>query len=408
MSKQKITKLIGGYFFIDNPVVSNSVNEIVEDYIDNAVDLLPSLQLDTITKKPYVSRLHKKIKNKYIRFEVDNMPIRRELYLDSNNPFYKPLLSHSDPNINENIFLDDDKKMEQLPEEQQKLMMEKLKNFETILPYDIFLPVNKSVAINNLIVDVEDEINEGVRMKKYIMNMIGHIFSDIIIKIHRGYLYVVRSGAKVNDILTKKMVPFLKYFMWQENKPINYTAMKNILFADQTQDQEQRFRKMEAEAIVSSEYIIGIQCKSEYQLWCLKRLLMIWYSDPDLFYNIRKIKLLINHYRADGSQEYNDTNGVLPMIVIYPKYGIDNARILLSKLEYYFSLYTEDNYNKKYPSIFLTNSAPTYFLKKNNILYYTNGSINLNMYIKELKAQNKQTKIVEIDDIPSDILIPSN
>ena len=35
------------------------------------------------------------------------------------------------------------------------------------------------------------------------------------------------------------------------------------------------------------------------------------------------------------------------------------------------------------------------FLKKNNLLYYTNGSINLNMFIKELELSN-QTKIVEI------------
>ena len=135
---------------------------------------------------------------------------------------------------------------------------------------------------------------------------------------------------------------------------------------------------------------------------------MIWYSDPELFNIIRKIKLLINHYRADAKKDYNDINGILPMIVIYPRYGIDNARILLSKLEYYFSLYMEDNYNKNYPNIFMMNSKPTYFLKKNNLLYYTNGSINLNMFIRELEYHNKITKVVEIDNIPSDILVPSN
>ena len=110
---------------------------------------------------------------------------------------------------------------------------------------------------------------------------------------------------------------------------------------------------------------------------------MIWYADKELEQNIRKIKVLINHYRADPTQDYNKINGILPMIAIYPKYGIENARLLISKLEYYFSLYIEDNFNRSYQEIFYPNSNPSYFLKKNNLLYYTNGSIDLKMYIKE-------------------------
>ena len=45
--------------------------------------------------------------------------------------------------------------------------------------------------------------------------------------------------------------------------------------------------------------------------------------------------------------------------------------------------YLEDNFNRTYQEIFYPNSNPTYFLKKNNLLYYTNGSIDLKMYIKE-------------------------
>jgi hypothetical protein len=117
---------------------------------------------------------------------------------------------------------------------------------------------------------------------------------------------------------------------------------------------------------------------------------MIWYSDNELENLIRKIKILINHYRADPSHDFNVVNGILPMITIYPRYGVDNARILLSKLDYYFSLYVEDNEDGK--PIYITDATPTYFLKKNNLIYYSNGSIDLKAYIKEsLDSATKPT-----------------
>jgi len=410
-------RLKGGYLYISSPTWQQLNNSnynnatIIEDksyYINNSVNLVPPtdmIKVDTIVKQP--SSINKKIQNKFINFVADSKQIKYDIYKDANNPFYKPLLSSTDDNIMENIFenLETKSNLENLPDEQQALLMEKLKNFEVILPQDIFLPVNNSIAINSLIVDVEDEINEGMRMKKYINKMLGPVFNDIIMKIHRGYLYIVRKGGIINDVITKKLVPSLKYFSWQEGKPINYNILKHIIFNSE-EPYNKFFKKIEAEAIIRCEYIIGIQCKSEYQLWCVKRLLMIWYSDPDLFNIIRKIKLLINHYRADAKQEYNTTNGILPMIVIYPRYGINNARILLSKLEYYFSLYMEDTYQKNYPNIYMTSSKPTYFLKKNNLLYYTNGSINLNRFIEQHEQDDKSNS--NYDDNPSNILVPSN
>ena len=48
------------------------------------------------------------------------------------------------------------------------------------------------------------------------------VFRDLIVKIHEGYVYMTRKGVNVVDTITKKIVPNLKYFEWQENKPINY------------------------------------------------------------------------------------------------------------------------------------------------------------------------------------------
>ena len=93
----------------------------------------------------------------------------------------------------------------------------------------------------------------------------------------------------------------------------------------------------EAEEILSQEYVIALQPAPDYQMWTLKRLIMILYGDTAFESRIRKIKILINQFRADPNQEYNKKNGILPQILIYPKYGSENSRVIISKLEYYFS-----------------------------------------------------------------------
>lgn len=373
-----------------NPILTKNITYPTQ-YNYN-VDLVPSFQNQNQNQNlPYITQnssiiSDNNIHNKFNKFKSNLHSITPIMLKDANNPYYKPLMTNDNIDLFDNLFGDTiGTKTIHLPSEQQQLLLEKLKNFEVILPNDVFLPVNKNIAIHNIITDPEDEINEGNRMQKYINQMVGNIFKDILIKIHAGYLYIVKKGTIINDVVTKKLVPSLKYFSWQEGKPIDYHTLKYVIFQNQFQKslEENKLQKSEAESILGIEYIIALQCKSEYQLWCLKRLLMIWHSDSNTFNIIRKIKLLINHYRADPGQQYNQNNGILPMIAIYPRYGIDNARLLLSKLEYYFSLYIEDNINNTYPNIFFENSNPTYFLKKNNLLYYTNGSIDLKMYIKE-------------------------
>jgi hypothetical protein len=331
----------------------------------------------------------KKIFNHFQNFKTNLTQITEDMIIEANNPYYKPLLSSipdfTENKIENNLYNNKNLHLTELSHHKSKLLADKLKNFEVIDSSDIKIIINRNISINNLIADPEDEINEGNKIIKTVNKMINGIFPDIQSKIHAGYVFFTRKGAVVQDVVTKKLVPQLNYFHWQENKPIDYHTLKYVIFQNEYQKsiKENIIQKSEAESILGLEYIIALQCKSEYVLWCLKKLFMIWYSDKELEPIIRKIKVLINQYRADPSHDFNKVNGILPMIVIYPRYGLNNARLLISKLEYYFSLYLEDNFNRTYQEIFYPNSNPTYFLKKNNLLYYTNGSIDLKMYIKE-------------------------
>lgn len=337
------------------------------------------------------NKLNKKVFNKFLNFSANLQNITPDMIIDANNPYYKPTLSSNSIDFSgEDIYGDNaEYELEQIASANADLIMEKLKKYEPIKNEDVKLSVNKNIAINALIVEPEDELNEGNRIIKYIDRMMNpnqsDIFTDLIYKIHEGHVFITRKGAKVQDTVTENLTGPLHYFAWQLDKPIDYHTLKYVLFQNEYQRSIAINKKQreEADTILGLEYIIGLQCKSEYQLWCLKRLLMIWYADKELEPLIRKIKILINHYRADPSQDFNVVNGVLPMITIYPRYGVENAKLLLAKLDYYFSLYVrDDKSNDHYDPIYI-DSKPTYFIKKTNLLYYSNGSLDLKAYIKE-------------------------
>ena len=295
-----------------------------------------------------------------------------------------------------------------------KLLNDKLKSFENIDEKDIKMVVNKSIAVDNLITDPNDEINEGEKITKWIDDVLKEkIFTDLITKIHDGYVYISRIGVEITNKITREIVPELKYFNWQRNKPINYDTLKYVIFQNNFQQNldgniEQ---KKEAENILSQEYVIALQPSPIYQLWALKKFIMIWYGDSEIEPHIRKVKVLINQFRADPTQEYNKKNGILASILIYPKYGSDSAKIVLSKLNYYFSLYVDENdiSNSKYQNVQWNDSKPIYFIKKNSLLYYTNGSLELKNYIKDSMSSNNMllnnsltadySQIIESDNI---------
>ena len=94
-------------------------------------------------------------------------------------------------------------------------------------------------------------------------------------------------------------------------------------------------------------------------------------------------------------------NGVSPSIVIYPKYGQESARLVISQLSYYFSLYK---------NIGWVCSVPSYFIKTNTLIYYTNGSLDLKLYFRKAKSNynaavgnnsfsDKYTKMINADKV---------
>jgi hypothetical protein len=132
---------------------------------------------------------------------------------------------------------------------------------------------------------------------------------------------------------------------------------------------------MESLSILAQEYIICLQPRVEYLLWTLTRLILCWYSDPILNENIVKIKILINLYRARGIKDFNKEIGVQPVIKIIPRYGREPSLKILSYLSYYFF---------PYKNVGWKGSSPSYFNKVDDLIYYTNGSIDLKRYIKHL------------------------
>ena len=259
---------------------------------------------------------------------------------------------------------DKENEFESLPKEYVDILLKNLVNFRPIDFTEII--VNESVAINNLITKTDDISNEGKKIARWIERSLKKdAFKDLNITIYNGYVYLSRKGLSTTDVITKDLVPELNFFSWQEGKPIDYQTLKYVVFQNEYQKGlvTNMNQKLEAEKILSQENVIALQPKPKYQIWVLKRLLMIWYGDKEIEREIRKIKILINQYRADPSQEYNKNYGVLPSIVIYPKYGYNSLRKVLSKIQYYFSMYLDDD-EDTIEEINWGNSEPTYFLKR--------------------------------------------
>jgi hypothetical protein len=368
-------------------------------------DQKPKIDINGVTEE--FNDFKKKLKNKDIKDDIDLtkiIPDSQKKYISN---LYKPLLTSRKDNLFadkrfEIVISNEKYPFQSLDSQLVDELQKSLKSFKEIKEDDYIRVINKSIAVDNLITNAQDEINEGTKIIDIIDNNLKsvkvgeqtiNLFSDLIMKIDSGYIYITRKGIDLKSKVTRNLIPDLKYYTWQYNKPISYDTLKYVIFQNDFQKDivENLKQKQEAERILSLEYIIALQPKSKFQYWCLKRLLMIWYGDPEIEPIIKKIKILINHFRADPYQEYNKVNGVLPMITIHLDYGINNARKIISKLVYYFSLYLDDDSYKRYQDIYWNNSHPTYFVKKNNLIYFSNGSIDLKLYIEEsLDCKNKK------------------
>lgn len=205
-----------------------------------------------------------------------------------------------------------------------------------------------------------------------------NLFDFLNFKIVGGYIEIVNINSTIDTrIITPELVPNLKELTFQYSKPIDYNILLPIVLENKTSSDVVINKSMIEEAlkILSQEYILCFQPNVDVLLWTIARIILCWYVDPKLNDNIYKIKILINLFRSRGDKEFNKDQGVLPIIQIIPNYGKKNALQVLSHLSYFFFPY------KKLGS---RNSNPTWFDSIDNLMYYTNGSLELKKYIKYL------------------------
>lgn len=218
-----------------------------------------------------------------------------------------------------------------------------------------------------------------------------NLFDFLNFKIVGGYIEIVNINSTTDTrIITPELVPNLNELIFQYSKPIDYNILLPIVLENKTSSDVVINKSMIEEAlkILSQEYILCFQPNVDVLLWTIARIILCWYADPKLNENIYKIKILINLFRSRGDKEFNKDQGVLPIIQIIPNYGKKNALQVLSHLSYFFFPY------KKLGS---HNSNPTWFDSIDNLMYYTNGSLELKKYIKYLvntgsKFSNPMTK----------------
>ena len=343
------------------------------------------------------------------------------------------LTETGDPNMNtlfndslSDIILSDNKEKYQtasLNTNIQKKVLKQLLEKRAIPDEEIRLIINNKVSLENPIDNEKDEMEEGKKITDYLSdtfcprNSQGKLKKtndnkdlialtgcnkDIGLKIRvgpigldkkmmksmDGYVYIHRNGVKSYDVLKKELFGTEELVRYKHmlGKPIDYLILKDAIHLNDFQmgfnkDQEQ-YR--EARLILKQDYQIAFQPEPQYVMWFVKTLILFWYCDPTLNNLIRKMKVLINLYRARGDLEYNKRNGVLPTIVIYTKYGFAAHKKVLDILIGHFSFYTNTGWKC---------SHPTYFRKYNDLIYYTNGDISLKEYYNKVKkASNNSIK----------------
>lgn len=282
-----------------------------------------------------------------------------------------------------------------------KFMLEKFEPISENLYYDLtntllykhLMPDNRidNVAFGTQLIKKIKTLLLGLQEKikfedgRDLLDQIN-LFGYLKFKISGGYIIIENENYDIENTtrtITKELIPNLKIFASQYGNPINYKILSSVILENKTplQLQSSRDTVLEALNILAQDYYICLQPRPEYLLWTLTRLILCWYSDPELNDNIFKIKVLINLYRARGIKEFNQDTGVQPVILIIPKYGRQRALKILSQLSYYFF---------PYKNVGWKDSNPSYFNKSDDLIHYTNGSIDLKKYIQYLiKSKNK-------------------
>lgn len=236
--------------------------------------------------------------------------------------------------------------------------------------------------IKNSLLEIQQSIkfDDGEKLLS-----VTNLFDFLNFKIVGAHIEITNANYDSNGdfrIITNELVSDLNELAFQIDKPIDYNILIPIVLKNKTYPDViiNKSTIFEALRILSQEYIICLQPNVEVLLWVISRLILCWYSDNKLYSNIYKIKILINLFRSRGNKEFNKDHGVLPIIQILPKYGKKNAMKILSHLSYWFF---------PYKKLGCEYCSPSWFDKIDDLMYYTNGSLELKKYIKYLSDNNE-------------------
>ncbi len=267
---------------------------------------------------------------------------------------------------------------------------------------DLFYDYKKSLSFRHIILNEDDTLSFGKQLIKQIRfdllkaqsgieikdgeRLIDEINLFDFIKFRLVGNYLELTNRFVGDdfrVLDEQTIPGLKSFSNMYGKPIEYNMLSTIVLKNKTASDVQINQEMIKEAIdiLSLEYLLCLQPKVEFLLWTINRLIFCWYSDPVLYENIFRVKILVNLYRARGIKEFNQDTDVQPLIIVIPKYGKERSTKVMSLLSYYFFPYKRFGWKE---------SVPTYFNTLDDMMHYTNGSLELKRYIKFILGQDKE------------------
>ncbi len=403
--------------YLSKPEIRNQINLKVKNNFDNFITnelktIIPREQNINSNNNPSILPLPLQLSlpigpGKLLNYKIEDMGednyakyiahMIKEIFIsDDKTLFVEENRALSDVNVKSQDVLNEDNIKREIKPTLKKIL-------EEYSPVDLeyYYDFKDSLVYRHIILNPDDTVSAGIKLIQMIKsnllktqskfkledgdNMLEliNLFDFIEYRIIDGYVDLVNKFVEKDfQTVTKENCPNLSILNEMYGLPIDYKSLSEIILKNKTSQDVNLNQEIIRESIniMSLEYLICLQPKVEFLLWTINRLLYCWYSDPYLYNNIYKIKVLINLYRSRGIKEFNLDTDVLPIIVIYPRYGKTIARRCMSLISYYFFPY------KRYGN---PNSQPTYFNKLDDLMYYTNGSLDIKKYVKFILGKNK-------------------
>lgn len=249
-------------------------------------------------------------------------------------------------------------------------------------PSDEKYLTSKQLTVDNLMKDPDDIKKNGELIIRAVYGKFNSNkdspIDDLQCVYHNGYVHITREGTQLKDVITRDLVPGLKIFDWQYGKVIEYDTLKHVILNSEAQGSIKRTADevKEVTRILAQEYMVILQPQPKYLWWCLKRVIACWYSSQLMLRYVKKIKVIVNMWRADSSKEHNIRYGTRPMIVIYPRYGVDPAAEVYTTISTHFSRYHNAGWRC---------SKPSYCQRVSDLLWVANGNTDLKYYYRFIR-----------------------